>query len=169
MKLMTFFDRVVDFLAYMAGAAIILMMISISVAVVARPLMDVNLPGITEVNEYLLLYMTFLGTTWVLSRNAHVRVDILLNRLSSTGQALANTVTSTLAVIACSVVTWNAAVTTWDMAKRGVTGIDTLEFPVAPLIGIVALACFLLSIQFSREAYRNLMKIRTSMARSVKP
>ena len=76
-----FFDRAVDFLAYTAGFAIILIILAVSVEVFSRTLFNRPILGVAEIAEYLVLYMAFFGATWVQKMHAHVSMDIIVERL----------------------------------------------------------------------------------------
>lgn len=47
-----------------------------------------TLPWTTEVTEYALYWLTFLGAPWVLKEGGHISIDILTQRLGATARAL---------------------------------------------------------------------------------
>ena len=88
-------------LAVAAGALIPLMMLVICGDVLMRYFFNRPMTWVLETAEYMLLWMTFLGAIWLLEKEGHVRMDLVLNRLKPENQALLNAITSILGVIAC--------------------------------------------------------------------
>ena len=103
--------------------------------------------------EYSLLYMTFLGTAWVLKREGHVRMDLVLNRLNPTSQALANVLSSIAGAIICLVITAYGVKVCWDLYQSGQYFAAFLKPPKFIILAIVPVGCFLLFIQFLRRTY----------------
>ncbi|MFC2014110.1 TRAP transporter small permease [Chloroflexota bacterium] len=150
-KLGNIFDRVVDILAYLAGVIIIFMMISIVYEIFMRYFLASPTKWVVDVTALSILFMTFLGTAWVLRRGQHVKVDIVTERLSSRAQALLNIIVFSLAAIACLVLTWYSGFTTWDNFKEGTLVLRTITYPKAPVLAIIPIGSFLLFIQFLRN------------------
>ncbi len=75
------FDRLNGVLAVMGATLLILVMLSVSYNVATRYFFRFSTPGMFEIWEYSLLYMTFLGAAWLLRREGHVSMDIVLNHL----------------------------------------------------------------------------------------
>ncbi|MFH1951759.1 MAG: TRAP transporter small permease [Pseudomonadota bacterium] len=147
------FDRVVDFLAYLACVFVVVIMLSVGAEVVCRKLLGFSLPWVMEYSEFLLLYITFLGTTWLLKRDGHVNIEVLVDRLNPRTQTLVNMITSIFAAILCLVIAFFSAMTTWDMYKRGIFIVSMMDVPIAPLLAVIPVGFFLLFIQFLRRAY----------------
>ena len=155
-KLPVIVDRVVDFLAILAAACIIGIMLLMCYEVVMRYFFNIGSAWAVELTEYGLFLLAFLGATWLLKREGHVRVDLAVNRLSPKGQALMNTATSILGILVCLIITWYAAESAWDHFERGIPVVKTLRVPKAPFLAVISLSSFLLAIQFLRQAYGHL-------------
>ncbi len=70
-------DRVFNVMAVLSGLLLLFMTFSISYSIFAR-LVGITQPIWTvQFNEYALLWMTFLGSAWVLSRRKHVSMDVV--------------------------------------------------------------------------------------------
>jgi TRAP-type C4-dicarboxylate transport system permease small subunit len=75
-------DRIHNFLAVVIGLILVFMTLSIGYAIFVRA---VNLPGplwIVQFNEYAMLFATFLGSSWLLSKGRHVSVELVVSRFS---------------------------------------------------------------------------------------
>jgi len=156
------FDRTLDFLTYLAGVLLVLIVLFIGTEVMSRLLLNRSQIWVMEFSEHFLLYITFLATAWVLRREGHVRMEFLLTRLKPRAQALLNTVTFTVSAMLCLVIAWYGAEITWDMFQRGVPRATMLETPMAPLLAIIVVGHFLLFVQFLRGAYGYLRRWRVS-------
>ena len=74
-------DRISDILAYIAGLILIYIVISITVDVLFRYLFNNPLPYTLDISEILLHFITFLTAAWVMKRDGHVKMDLLLSTL----------------------------------------------------------------------------------------
>ncbi|MFC2047546.1 TRAP transporter small permease, partial [Chloroflexota bacterium] len=117
---------------------------------------------VIEVGEYGLLYMSFLGAAWVLRREGHVKMDLVLNRLKLRSQVLLNVITSILGAIVFLIVTWYSAHFTWDLFQLGYIVDAYLDPPKWPIMAIIPVGSFLFSIQFLRRSYGYLRNWRAS-------
>lgn len=160
-KIKTIFNTVLKAGASVAGFLLIFMMLSICVELVCRrigrPLM-----WVMEVTEYSLLYITFLGAAWVLEREGHVKMDIIVNALKRENQALLGIITSVIgSAMSLYLVVYGTKVT-WDYFKRDVIQCTPLLTPSFIILLIIPLGSILLFIQFLRRAYGYLVLWRAS-------
>ncbi len=152
----SFFDRFLDSSAAVTGAIIILVMLVVCVNVIMRYVFNRPIAGAEEITEYLLLFITFIGTAWLLREGGHVRVDILLNRVKPLTQARLSVVSSLIGVFICAVLTWYGFQVTWVNFQQNAYFPSLLEFPKAPILVIIPLGSLLLLIQFLRRTTRSL-------------
>jgi len=136
-----------------AIAALILgaMALAVTVDVLARNVGLGTLPWVLEVSEYCLPLATFLVAPWLLHRNEHVRLDMLLRALPRP-QARALDVSANLIGLAISAVFVVYGVrATLDSARQGSMVYKSVVFPEWWLFVPVA-ACFgLLAVEFVRR------------------
>ena len=98
-KLGAFFDGTIGLPFVLAGVLLMFVMLATSIDVAIRYFLNRPIVWLMEVSEAILVYVTFLGCAWVLKREGHVRIDLLLKQLKPKTQALLNMVTSVLAAI----------------------------------------------------------------------
>ena len=72
------FDWIIGFLAFLAATLIILVMLLVGMEIVLR-YGGSPMAWAFEVTEYCLLFITFLGTAWVLRNERHVTMDLVPN------------------------------------------------------------------------------------------
>ena len=164
-KIGKIYDRIIGITTILAGVLLIFLMLSVGWEVALRYFFGRPTSWVVEIAGYILLYIPFLVAAWVLKREGHVKMDLVVNRLSPRTQALTNMITSVLGAIFCLVVAWYGAGTTWDMFQRGIHRSTVLMAPVAPLIAIIPIGFFLLFIQFLRRTYKYLGGWRASRVR----
>ena len=144
-------DGIIDGMAAVAGLLLVFMMFSICYEVVLRYFLFSPLTWVTEISEYILLYATFLGAPWVLKKDAHVKVDILLARLGSKTQRIVNMVTSLIGIGVCLVLVWFGTQMALDFYQRGIPVIKSLSVPKFLLVGVIPFGGVFLTIQFVRR------------------
>ncbi len=157
MKLLTkvtaIFDRTISLLAFLAAILLILIMLSVSAEVFMRQSLARPLVGVLEITEISLLFITFLGAAWLLKRDGHVKMDLVINRLGPRTQVVVNIIMSILAAITCLVIVWYSAEVTWDHFQRGLIRPGFLEVPNVYVLPVIPLGIFLLFVQFLRRIY----------------
>ncbi len=159
-KSTTVFDRSITFLAILAGILIIFIVLIVIAEVVTRTFLGYSLRGALQVAEICLLYITFLGAAWVLKRDGHVKMDLVLNLFKPKTQFLVNFITSFLGVLIWLTFTWYSAQTTWQHFQSGYFVSAVVEIPTAPILIVIAVGSFLLSIQSARRGYGYLNSFR---------
>ena len=74
-------DRTLGFFAFLTGTILIFMMLSVSADVFMRYFLSKPIFWVVEVNEYAVIYATFLGAAWVLAKDGHIKVELVVDRL----------------------------------------------------------------------------------------
>ncbi len=152
-RLNKLFDFITDLNAALAAILLILMTLMICYSVVMRYYFNMPAGWSNEVTEYILLYITFLGATWLLKRDGHVRVDLLLNNMGKTARSLLNIWTTLLAIGICALIIYHGTLSTIDHFHRGIPVIKSLSIAKYLLIWIIPAGMFLLLIQFIRDLF----------------
>jgi TRAP-type C4-dicarboxylate transport system permease small subunit len=149
----TIFDRVIDIMFYAASGLSLVIFCSVCTELFMRNLF--NRPQIwsVEVTEYAMLYLTFLGTAWLLREEGHVRLDILFVLLKPPSQILLNSVTSIFGAIVCSVLTFYGTWSTWLHYQKGLHTFSAMELLKWPFLIVIPFGSLLLLIQFVRSAF----------------
>lgn len=148
------FDRVVDLGAVLASVILVVMMLATVVKVAMRYLFNHGILGIDQISGTMMLYITFLGAAWVLRREGHVTVDIVLTLLPERVQRGVQVVGSLVAAAACLTVAWFATGTVLLSIQRGILVAAEIEIPRAFNLMVIPLGAFLLGIEFLRRAMR---------------
>ena len=144
-------DRIFDFLAVVIGLILVFMTLSIGYAIFVRA---VNLPGplwIVQFNEYAMLFATFLGGAWLLSKGKHVSIELVVSRFSLRTQKIFDLIHSLLGMGLCAILCWYGALTTLENFQRKVIHVQAVDVPMAYVLFVIPLGFFFLVLQFSRN------------------
>jgi TRAP-type C4-dicarboxylate transport system permease small subunit len=160
-KLSSLFDLFLNLTSFLVGGVILSLMLAVCVNVLLRYIFNRPIAGVEEITEYFLLFITFIGAAWLLREEGHVKVDILLGRLSSRRQALMSAVSSLIGILISSTLVWYGGRVTWDNLQQEAYFSSILEFPKAPVFAIIPLGSSLLLIQFIRRTLQNLQNWRS--------
>jgi len=155
-KASAIFDRILDILVFLACVLLMSAVALVASDVVSRYFFHRPIIWSVEITEYSLLYITFLGTAWLLREEGHVKVDVVLNELNPKNQNLVNIITSILGAMVCLVIAWYGAEITLDHFQRGIPAIEILHTPYFIILGIIPVGSFLLFIQFLRRTHKYL-------------
>ena len=117
---------------------------------------------VQEYSEFSLVFITFLCTTWLLKRERHIKVDIVLDKLTPGTQTVVNIITSILGAITFFIVAWYGVAATWEAFAGGVARGGPLQTPTFLILFIIPIGSFLLFIQFLRRAYGYLRERRAA-------
>ncbi len=155
------FDRLLEILAYVSGGIILMTMVGVCLNVIMRYFFNRPIVGADEVTGYLLLYVTFLGTAWLLKDEGHVAVDFVVLKLQLRKQIFLHVVTSILGVIISAALVWYGSKVTWKSYITHAYMGTILEIPKAPILVLIPVGSFLLLIQFIRRTFVNIRKLRS--------
>jgi C4-dicarboxylate transporter, DctQ subunit len=153
-------DRIHDVLAVLIGVILVFMTLSIFYAIFVRA---VNLPGpvwIVQYNEYAMLFATFLGSSWLLSKGRHVSVELVVSRLSPQKRNVLRIIHSLMGIGLCATLCWYGALTTIENFQRNVIHVQAVDVPMAYVLFVIPLGFFLLVLQFIRDFVSVLHAIR---------
>lgn len=152
-KVNSVFNYILDSLGLVASVLIVIAMLVVVTDVVMRYFLNRPIDWSTEITEYTLLFIAFLGAAWVLRREGHVRMDLVLNRLEPRTQALLNTVTSIIGAFMWLTITWFSVKATLEFQQLGFFFFTPLRTPKFIVMSVIPVGSALLFIQFMRRAY----------------
>jgi TRAP-type C4-dicarboxylate transport system permease small subunit len=146
------FDRIVMGFAWLAGFLMMFSLITVCIDVVLRYFFNRPTGWVLQISEYILLYIPFLAAAYVLREESHIRIDIVLNRLTPKAQGVANLITSVLGFFVLCTLTYYGVTVSIDYIQRGVPTLKYLKIPEFLVIMVIPIGCFLFALQFVRRA-----------------
>lgn len=147
MRLITrVYDRLVEFMALLAGLMLVWLMVSIVVSVMMRNTGFQPFAWLFTSSEYALLYMTMLGAPWLVREKGHVHIELITASLPETGKVIVSRLVAALCVLVCLILAWKG----YDLFQTNVIRNDydvrayfyprwllTISFPIS--FGVMAI------------------------------
>jgi len=127
------------------------MALAVTFDVVARNLGWANTGWVVEVSEYSLPVATLLIAPWLLNRNQHVRLDVLIGSLPTRLALLLERCANLLGMAICAVFVWFGTQLVFDSARLGSMVVKTLSIPEWWQYLLVPVCFFLLAVEFARR------------------
>lgn len=136
-----------------AGAAILLgaMALLVTLDVLVRNVGFGTIAWVNEVSEYSLPVATLLIAPWLLHRNEHVRLDVLLVSLPRAASRLLEKTCDAIGIAICAVFVWYSIRLILDSSRIGSMVIKTLAIPEWWQYALVPLCFSLLAVEFARR------------------
>jgi C4-dicarboxylate transporter, DctQ subunit len=167
------YNGIMNFFVVFAGILLSFAALSVAAGITTRYFFDYPLPWVTELAEFSLLYLPFLLGVWVLRKDSHVKMDIILNLFPQKVQNVVNTVTSIMCALICLILAIFAGKVTHDQYLSKAFTYTILEIPKWILTIVIFLGSFMLVVEFFRKAYGyaklvNLTEVQNRSAPSLK-
>ena len=147
------FDAIIDAGAVLAAVLMIAVMLATSIKVIFRYGLREGLIGVDQISGTMLLYIAFLGAAWVLRREEHVTLDIVLNAVRPAIRRNLLIVSSVVGGLICLVLAAAGVVEVISSLQRGVKIPAEIEYLRAINLAVIPLGCLLLGLQFLRRAW----------------
>ena len=155
-------DRISTGAGAICGISILIMMLIISYEVVARYLFNSPTSWVTEYSLYIFIGASFLAAGYAHVQDAHIRVEILLNKMSDAKNLRLRVIGAWIGLIYLTVSTWQMTLFVVSEYRAGarawgllVTPLWIPESAVALGLGVFALAVFNEIRRFSMPLSRN--------------
>jgi C4-dicarboxylate transporter DctQ subunit len=163
--LVKWFDKTLDFFAILAMILISVTAVVTTAEICMRFFFNKPLMWSMEVTEYCLIWMTFLGTAWVLRKEGHVMVDVIVTRIPKTSRHMLDTILSIIGILMCLLLTWYGAKVTLHYIQTGRT-MSTILMPQTWIMYIIIpIGSLLLTIQFIRRTLKHFNLWKTSRSK----
>ncbi len=142
---------------YIVAAIMGLNVVSITISVISRFVINLSLGWTDEIAGYSLVWITFLGAAWAVIDNDHIGFESLIESLPQKAQAFFVVTVRLLMIAACLLITytgWNLVVVTWDNTAVSLPiskGFVMSVIPLSAMVMLVALLTQFLPARFSPE------------------
>jgi len=163
------FDRFLDILAVFSSILICFMLCIVCFEVVARYFFNSPTTWVIEISSIILLFTPFLVGGWVLRRDAHVKMEIVLDLFRPKTQVVLKTITSFLAAFACLILFFYGTKVALELYRTHYFTNTLLRLPKGPILAIIPFGFLLLFIQSLRNALGNLGELSHLRAQPHEP
>jgi TRAP-type transport system small permease protein len=136
-----------------AAAAVLLglMALLVTLDVLVRNVGFGTIAWVNEVSEYSLPVATLLIAPWLLHRNEHVRLDVLLVSLPRGASRWFEKACDLIGIAICAVFVWYSIRLILDSSRIGSMMVKTLAVPEWWQYALVPLCFSLLAVEFARR------------------
>lgn len=146
------FVRVVDLIttgmAVMSAVLLSALVLLISVSVVMRYYFGLSVAWSTELGEYFIYIAVMLATPWVLKRDAHVQVDVLLQVLRERTKQRLAVVSNALGLLVTSILFYYGLLATHENYVKGTLSVKVMPVPKYLPLAVVPVAMLFCMFQF---------------------
>ena len=144
-------NGIITGMAVLAGLILLFIALSISYGMTLRAFGLQSPVWTVQFNEYSLLWMTFLGSAWVLSRRKHVAIDIVTGRLTPRSKRVAEIIHSLMGIGLCGVLCLYSFFMVHNLWQRGVTDVQAVDVPKSLVVFVIPFGFLILTVQFLRN------------------
>ena len=137
--------------AYIAAVLVGAMALAVTLDVVGRNLGWSNTGWVVELTEYSLPVATLLVAPYLLYRNEHVRLDVVLVLLPKRISLFLERSADVLGMMICAIFVWCGAKLIMDSARLGSMVVKTLAIPEWWQYALVPVCFVLLALEFARR------------------
>lgn len=155
-------DKVCRLCAVIAAILLLFVTFSIAYSIITRQ-MGLGSPiWIFQFNEYSLLWITFLGTAWLLAEDKHVQICLLTNVLGKRVNKILEISHSLVGFGLCGVLAWYGFFSTQSHFARNVIDTQAVDVPKWIILVVIPFGFVLLSLQFLRNFFVSLSRDKTT-------
>ena len=155
------FDSINTLMVIVCAVLVVGLTFIVGADITLRYLFNKPLGWVKEVSEYTLVGLGFLAAAWILKDDAHVKMDLILTKVSPRTQTMMNLITSVISTIVVAIITWFSVRVTIDFYQTKIVTPSVLEPPKWILMTPIIVGSFLLIVQFIRRTYACVVKWKT--------
>jgi len=146
------------------GMYALVVMVAAVVADVLMRLLSIGIPGLNEVQIFMMVAVTFLSIAYVGVKKGHIRVELLISRLSKPHQVIASIINDLLGLTVMVIITWRSVPYALNCLPQHTA---LLRLPVTGAIFLVTIGSALLSIVILADLLQDLSVLLKKNRRSL--
>jgi C4-dicarboxylate transporter, DctQ subunit len=155
------FDRINIIMVIISAVFLLGLTFIVGADITLRYLFLRPLGWVKEISEYILVVLGFLVAAWILKDDGHVKMDLVLTKVSPRAQTMMNIITSVISTIVVLVITWFSVRVIFQFYQTKLVTPSVLEPPKWILIVPILAGSLLLAVQFIRRTYAFVKKWET--------
>ncbi len=164
-------DRIVDIVGVLGASMMLLIMLIVCAGVFMRNVFNKPIAGVEEISQDLLLYSAFLMAIWLMRKDGHAKVDLVISKLSRKAKARANIILYSICGIVCLLLVWFGGKIVIQDIAMGLRETSFLMVPTWILIIIIPVGYFLIFTQIIKAIgkYRDELKSASDVSVDTEP
>jgi tripartite ATP-independent transporter DctM subunit len=155
-------DPVVTWVCNFGMYALVVMVLTVVADVIMRAL-KIGIPGLNELEIFMLVAVIFLSIAYVGIKKGHLSIELFTSRLSQPRQAIVKTINDLFGLSIMVIITWQSVV--YGIHKLPVST-QVLDLPLSPVIFLITLGSGLLSIVILADILEDLGEVVASYSNS---
>jgi TRAP-type C4-dicarboxylate transport system permease small subunit len=148
-------------MAGLAGGILVLITAAVCYTIGMRFLFRQTTIWIIPMTEYALLWIVFLGTTWLLREKGHITTDILYTHLNEKNKRILDGIMFIIGGLTCAALVFLGMIHVYQCIAGGVTDVRAITVPKTAVFIIIPIGSIFLTIQFFRMAWSRFIDIKT--------
>ncbi|MEO9525901.1 TRAP transporter small permease [Roseibium sp.] len=140
-------------MAFVAGATLVWLMISVVVSVLMRNLGLQPFAWLFTSSEYGLLYMTMLGAPWLVREKGHVHIELVTSTLPEKARHVVSRLVAIACVLVCVILAWKGLELFLKNIERGDYDTRAYYYPRWLLTITFPLSFGLMAVEFLRFVF----------------
>jgi len=148
-------------MAALAGVILLFITAAVCYTIGMRFLFKQTTIWIIPMTEYALLWIVFLGTTWLLREKGHITTDIIYTHLNEKTKRTLNGIMYIIGGLTCAAMVFLGVIHSYQCIAGGVTDVRAITVPKTAVFIIIPVGSIFLTIQFFRMAWNRFIDIKT--------
>ena len=148
----------------LAGTMLFYIMLSTCYNVIARYAFNAPSIWIDEMSSLCLLFLPFFVGAWILKKEGHVKMDLLLNYTGRRTRLVLGIFSSIFICLVCAVFVVYGFKVAWEMFEIGYRTDTNLRMLKWPIISIIPLGFLLILLQAVRNILENFRQLSSQKA-----
>jgi TRAP-type C4-dicarboxylate transport system permease small subunit len=154
------FDKLIDVMAALAGVILVFITAAVCYTIGMRFIFTKTTIWIMQTTEYALLWIVFLGTTWLLREKGHITTDIIYVHLNEKAKHTLDGIMFVVGGLTCTAMVLLGVIHVCQCIAGGVTDVRAITVPKTAVFIIIPIGSILLTVQFFRMAWSRFIDIR---------
>jgi TRAP-type C4-dicarboxylate transport system permease small subunit len=154
------FDKAIEIMAGLAGVILVFIVAAVCYTIGMRFLFTKTTIWIMQTTEYALLWIVFLGTTWLLREKGHITTDIIYAHLNGKNKKYFDCIMWSIGGLTCAVMVLFGILHVCECVAGGITDVRAVTVPKTAVFIIIPIGSTLLTFQFFRMAWCRFIDIR---------
>ena len=155
------FDKLIDVMAASAGVILVFITAAVCYTIGMRFLFRQTTIWIIPMTEYALLWIVFLGATWLLREKGHITTDVIYTHLNERTKHALDAIMLIIGGLTCFAMVLLGVIHVYQCMIGGVTDVRAITVPKTVVFIIIPIGSILLTVQFFRMAWSRFIDIRT--------
>lgn len=161
-----YIHKIIDPVATWASNFAMYALVAMVLAVVADVLMrvlEISVPGLNEVQIYLMIAVTFLSMAYVGIKKGHIIIELFISKLSPPHRAISRTINDLFGLVIMVIIAWQSVV--YAIHKLSIHT-SILHLPITGAVFLITIGSSLLSIVILGDLLEDLGEVTRSYHKS---